>query len=256
MNFKTIRIAALLLILAYVGFDTLLSNVRATDWQRSLRMVIYPINADGSEASDETISQLSVEQFDDINTLLEAQASFYGKNLSSPIHFSLAPKLKTLPPKIPRDRNALTVSWWSIKFRYWAWKEDNYTGPKPQIRSYALFYDPAEYKRLKHSTGLKKAKLALNHLFATPKYSKQNNVVVLHELLHTLGATDKYDLQSGLPYYPDGYAEPERKPLYPQRKAEIMGGRIALSESQAQIPKSVLRTVIGTKTASEIDWID
>ena len=256
MNFKTLRISVLLLILAYVGFDTFWSNARATDWKRSLRVVIYPINADGSDVADEYISMLNNEQFDDINELLSKQAGLYGKQISNPVRLSLAPPLKSQPPKIPDNRSTLNIMWWSIKFRYWAWKEDNYTGAKPQIRSYALFYDPAHYKVLKHSTGLQKAKLAINHLFASEKYSKQNNVVILHELLHTLGASDKYDLQSGLPFYPDGYAEPQLKPLYPQSKAEIMGGRVALSENKSQIPSRLDKVLIGTTTAKEIGWID
>jgi len=34
--------------------------------------------------------------------------------------------------------------------------------------------------------------------------------VIAHELLYTLNATDKYDLNTGLPIFPNGYAEPER----------------------------------------------
>ena len=254
MNFKTFRITLLLLVLAYVGFDTLLSNARAPNWKRPLRVVIYPINADGSDQADKYISQLKPSQFDSINTTLVKEASRYSLDISNPVWITLAPKLNSLPPKIPFNRSGLSVVWWSIKFRYWAWKEDNYSGIKPQIRSYALFYDPEQHNVLKHSTGLKKAKLAINHLFADTKYSAQNNVVMLHELLHTLGATDKYDLQSGLPHYPDGYAEPGRKPLFPQRKAEIMGGLIALSKSKAKIPSSLKKVIVGSKTAKEIGW--
>jgi len=76
----------------------------------------------------------------------------------------------------------------------------------------------------------------------------------LHELLHTLGATDKYDLSNNQPLFPDGYAEPELTPLHPQLKAEIMGGRIPLSQLKAIIPSSLAKTVIGPKTANEIGW--
>jgi hypothetical protein len=57
---------------------------------------------------------------------------------------------------------------------------------------------------------------------------------------------------SGLPDFPHGYAEPDREPLYPQRFAEIMGGRIAESELDAMIPRSLKYVVIGAKTAGEI----
>ena len=75
-----------------------------------------------------------------------------------------------------------------------------------------------------------------------------------HEILHTVGATDKYDHNNN-PIYPEGYAKPGQKPLYPQRYAEIMAGRIALSEQKAKIPTSLKLTVVGEKTAKEINWI-
>ncbi len=255
MRFKTIRISILLLILAYVGFDTLWSNQRATDWKRSLRVVIYPINADGSDASAKYIAQLEESNYDALNDTLIKRGKNYGKDLSTPISIKLAPEIKEHPPKLPETKNALNILWWSIKLRYWAWREDNYQGPKPQIRSYALFYDPKQHKVLKHSTGLQKAKIAINHLFANKKYNGQNNVVLLHELFHTLGATDKYDLQSGLPIHPDGYANPSQTPLYPQTLAEIMGGKIPVSPAKLEMPDSLAKITIGHKTAKEIGWI-
>ena len=256
MNFKTIRIGLLLLILAYIGIDTFLNNQRATDWKRSLRVVVYPINADASEQSAAYIKQLQASDFDSINDLLSAQGKRYNHDLNEPLRISLAPELSTLPPKLPETKSGLSVLWWSIKLRFWAWRVDNYSGPKPQIKAYALYFDPNTHPRLKHSTGLKKAKLALNYLFSSKEQTQQNNVVLLHEILHTLGATDKYDLSTGIPHYPEGFAESQKQPLYPQLKAEIMGGRIPIAESEADIPSSLKKVVIGLKTAKEIGWKD
>ena len=58
-----------------------------------------------------------------------------------------------------------------------------------------------------------------------------DDMVIAHELLHTLGATDKYDLRTNQPAHPDGFAEPDREPLYPQSFAELMGGRIPVSNT-------------------------
>lgn len=256
MSFKSIRITLLLLILAYVGLDSLLSNARATNWKHPLRIVIYPINADGRKATDRYISQIKRSQFDSFKTLIRKEAKRYGHKLSTPINIKLAKPIKELPPAIPKDRGMLNVMWWSLKLRYWSWQTDNYTGPKPQIRAYALFFDPKKHKGLAHSTGLKKSKIAIIQLFADKKYTKQNNVIILHELLHTLGATDKYNLRNNQPSFPDGYAEPKRKPLHPQRKAEIMGGRIPLSQTKAKTPYSLKKVVIGVKTAKEIGWLE
>ena len=256
MNFKSIRITLLILVLAYIAFDTFWSNQRATDWKRSLRVVIYPINADDSVASTNYIKKLELEQFDQINKLLENEALKYNRELNEAIRFDLAPELESKPPALPNTRSALSIMWWSIQLRYWAWKEDNYKGPTPQIKAYALFYDPKTHNALKHSTGLKKAKIAINNLFASDKQTKQNNIILLHELLHTLGATDKYNLQTGYPIFPDGFANSNKQPSLPQTHAEIMGGRIPLNTSDARIPVSLENVVIGHKTAKEIGWID
>jgi hypothetical protein len=77
-----------------------------------------------------------------------------------------------------------------------------------------------------------------------------------HEMLHTLGATDKYDLANGLPSWPAGYADPERKPLYPQTQAELMGGRIPIDAHHAEVPGSLSDVIVGAATATEIGWPD
>lgn len=77
--------------------------------------------------------------------------------------------------------------------------------------------------------------------------------LIAHELCHTFGATDKY--RDGKSVHPEGFAEPERSPLYPQRKAEIM----ALGIPQAPGGKEGLVTslgecVVGEATAREMNW--
>ena len=67
-------------------------------------------------------------------------------------------------------------------------------------------------------------------------------------------ATDKYDLATGQPRAPQGLADPGRSPLYPQERAEIMAGRIALSEARFEMPGSLRRCVIGPETAEEIGF--
>jgi hypothetical protein len=76
----------------------------------------------------------------------------------------------------------------------------------------------------------------------------------MHELLHTLGASDKYDRASGQPLVPDGLADPAQDPRYPQKMGEIMAGRIAVSATRAELPDSLADMVVGPATAREIGW--
>jgi hypothetical protein len=103
---------------------------------------------------------------------------------------------------------------------------------------------------------LRKGLIAVANVFADRSARGSNQVVFAHELLHTLGATDKYDPHNGLPSYPLGFAEPEKLPRYPQRLAEIMGGRIPLSDDDAIIPDSLEKVVIGLETAREIRLVE
>jgi hypothetical protein len=96
--------------------------------------------------------------------------------------------------------------------------------------------------------------MALAHLYAGANASGTNQVVLTHELLHTLGATDKYDRTTGAPLVPVGLGDPELSPLFPQTTAEIMAGRIAVSTADGVMPDSLGSVVVGPDTAREIGW--
>ncbi len=77
--------------------------------------------------------------------------------------------------------------------------------------------------------------------------------VATHELFHTLGASDKYDAH-GLCQVPDGLAEPNLVPLYPQRFAEVMARNRPLSPTEEVVPASLDDLAVGPATAGEIGW--
>jgi hypothetical protein len=78
--------------------------------------------------------------------------------------------------------------------------------------------------------------------------------VTTHELLHLLGARDKYDTE-GRSLVPEGLAEPELRPLYPQRHAEVMSRNVALSPTEERPPASLSDLMVGPATAREIGWV-
>ena len=119
---------------------------------------------------------------------------------------------------------------------------------------FAVFHEPSEGVALDRSTALNKGLIAVANLFADRTARGTNQIVLAHELLHTLRATDKYSFTSNAPLYPDGYAAPESQPLLPQTKAELMAGRIPLDEQRASMPASLREVVIGPATAREIGW--
>ena len=256
LSFKNFRIFILLLILIAVAGETWLGGIRTTDWDSPLWVVIYPVNGDDSEASQKVIDNLTADDFIDIENFYSQAAEAYGLAIEQPFNLQLAPQITQRPPATPQpDANPLVIAYWSLKMRWWAWRHDNYEGPLPDIQVFAEYY-ASQGNTGYLSFGLKKARLAVARIYASSKNKTQNNVIIAHEMLHTVGASDKYDLASLQPIYPVGYAEPDKLPLHPQRKCELMAGRIALSASHAKIPVSLRECEIGEQTAREIRWVD
>lgn len=201
------------------------------------------------------MSELSAGTFESITEFFRREGKQYSVGPTPPIDLFVAPPVSAQPPPPPHGGGTINIMGWSLKLRFWAWRHDTYKGAKPDVRVFVLYYDPALRPKLPHSTGLQKGQLGVVHAFADADMDGSNNIVIAHEVLHTLGATDKYVPDSNQPLFPDGYAEPEAKPLHPQKLAEIMAGRVALSFTRAETPRSLKRVVIGPKTAREINWV-
>lgn len=255
--FRQLRILALLFILLLVAGDAWLSKVRTTDWNDPLWVAVYPINGDGRPATSAYISSLTADDLLPISDFITREAARYGVSGRELVDIRLGPQVNEMPPVPPAGRNIFSVALWSLQLRYWAmltrWR---YEGPSADIRIFVKFYDSQWRSRLAHSLGLQKGLVGVVNAFAGRAYADRTNVVIAHELLHTLGATDKYNPETNQPAYPGGYANPERRPLHPQMKAEIMGGRIPESNTRAIMPTSLHYTVVGTITARELRWLD
>ena len=247
----------LLLVLTFVGISAWLTQARSTDWNNSLWVKVYPINADGSTESEDYIATLDVGDFAGIETFISREVNRYGKVLDQPLRVELGRQVREQPPAIEPDSGVLDIMWWSLKMRWWASSTaGEQDAIEPDVRIFVRYHRPQDAYVLEDSVGLQKGMVGIVNARASRRHRGMNNVVITHEFLHTLGATDKYDPGTGQPIPPDGLAEPDRDPLYPQRYAEIMGGRIAQAADDAITPKSLKHVLIGPATASEIRLAD
>lgn len=253
--FKALRIIVLLLILATVAQQAWVARSRATEWRNTLYVGIYPVAADDSETTHRYLAALRPDSFRSVDAWFDEEARRHGLTLLQPIVTRVAPPLADRPPLPPREASAFEAVLWSLRMRWWTGRHDRIDGPKPAVRLFVLFHDPARASRLAHSTGLERGMIGVINAFASQEMAGSNAMIVTHELLHTLGATDKYDPATNHPVFPDGYAEPARNPRHPQDFAEIMGGRIALAPNRADIPAHLAQTLVGAATAREIGWI-
>lgn len=251
--FRALRISVLLLILFFVAVSTWLTSARSTDWNNSLWVKIYPINADTSPDSRRYIESLTVGSFQGIETFISREIQKYGHKLKRPVRLELGEEVQEQPPSPGSAPNTLQIMWWSLKMRWWASRVTaEQDKPPPDVRIFVRYHAPRNDFLLENSVGLQKGMVGVVNAFGARHLAGTNNVVIAHEFLHTLGATDKYDPVNGIPDFPDGLAEPDRQPRFPQRFAEVMGGRIAISAHDAVVPKSLKYVVIGDRTAQEI----
>jgi hypothetical protein len=253
--FKFFRIIILLLLLAGVALGAWRAKTRSVEWKYTLPVNIYPVNADASTVSAEYLRNLKLKDLKPVEKFMKDEAVRLGRDSRASIEVRLHSTILSLPPEPPHSANPLEAILWSLQIRWWSYRNGETAGPGPQVKLFLLYYDPARYSRLGHSTGLQKGLLGRVNLYASREMESQNNVVITHEFLHTLGATDKYESNTNLPKYPEGYAIPDQAPRFPQHFAEIMAGRIPISENVADIPAGLNETIIGEKTAREINWL-
>lgn len=248
--FKNIRILILLSILLIVAVNSFYDKNQ--DWGQPVYVILHPINADNSPITQQYIDNLSQKDFSAIDGYMTKQAAQYGKNVK--MYYRLSNQVKVLPPKAPKSGGVFDVIIWSLKFRYYAYKHANSDIP-PSLTLFLQYYDANKNNRLTHlSTALENGRIGVVNLFASDKKGQNNNVVIAHETLHGFGATDKYDLRTGLAINPIGYPNPNHI-SYPQKQAELMAMHIMKSPNDFEMARKINDTVINDITAREIGWL-
>lgn len=239
-------------VLAFSTHQTIYSR----SWHKPLDVSIYPINGDGTLKTHNFINTLSDDTFSDIENWIAREARRYNLPLDQPLNISLGGTVKSMPPALPENQGVLSVLWWGLKLRHWVFfnTPDSESNLR-RIRVFVTYQSGEENKPLAHSVGLQKGLIGVVHAFSIAEQNAQNNIVIAHEILHTVGANDKYGW-SGMPVYPEGFANPNRVPLFPQRYAEIMAGEIPTSSYTSYMATSLRSTQLNAITAREIAWID
>ncbi len=226
---------------------------RVAGWDQTLQVQIYAINGDGSSVTGKYIRDLKLANFNPLEQFVNQEAKRYGIPIEA-ITVSYGGELESGPPQPPRQPSALSNILWSLHFRAWALYQSYHNDKEAfNINLFISYYDTSTTQSLRHSVGLQRGLIGLINGFASKNYNGSNNLVIAHELMHTMGASDKYD-QSNSPIHPSGFADPYQEPLFPQYLAEVMGGRIPVSATRARIPQKLDQVVVGAYTAAEIGW--
>lgn len=252
---KQLRIAILLGVLALVAGTSWLDRQRVRSWQEPLVVGIFPVAADDSPATRDYVAALRPAEFAPVAAFFAEEAQRHQLRQAEPVRIELEPPPADRPPAPAAGAGIPATIWWSLKLRLYAWRHGRVpSGPQPSIRLFVLYHDPGVMPRLPHSAGLKQGMVGVVHLFAAARMRGSNAVVIAHEFLHTVGASDKYHPVTNAPLFPIGYGDPAQTPRFPQRFAEIMAGRRALTPVAQEIPVSLDECVVGSATALEIGW--
>lgn len=256
-RFRNLRILVLLGLLAGIAFYTQGQRLSTQGWYKPLPVAIFPVNEDGSSTTSRYIGHLNESDFRSIDEFMARESAKYNIVMSHPTNTRLGSEVRSLPPEPPAyASNTLRIMLWSLTLRWWAYRNTPAElADKDCVRIFVRYQQGQDKAPLRHSFGLQKGLIGVVHAFARTEQNAQNNIVIAHELMHTVGATDKYS-DHGDPVFPEGFAEPNRKPLYPQRRAEIMAGRIPLSPHHWKMADSLRTVVVGAQTAREIHWIE
>lgn len=253
---RQIRLAILLVILAIAAWTNFYDRWSTTDWDETLTVGVFPIDDAGDEGTRRYVASLSDEDVADIERFLNEEAAEYGIKIARPVSVRMFRPVAERPPEREAGSGVIGNMWWSLKMRLYSRRAGLSTGQRqPQIRVFVRYHNPDFTRSVPHSVGLQKGLVGVVHAFATEDMRGSNNVVIAHEILHTLGASDKYDAATLAPLYPIGFAEPQRVPLYPQPFAEIMAGRKATSRLESDMPASLDEVIVGRATAMEIRWV-
>lgn len=153
-------------------------------------------------------------------------------------------------------------SWWEAAWQAWSYaryfhdlardqgvEPDDYT-----LRVYVV-YTRGRQDLAAHSLGSERGHIAIAYIDLDEQNPGYAILTVAHELGHTLGADDLYDPRSFLSRFPEGYVEPYRDPLYPQRWAEIMAVDRPTSPREEQELRTLEDARIGYHTAAAMGWI-
>ena len=260
-RFFYIRVAVLLTILAGVllwAWRDARSRRARNAWDHTLTVAVVVVPL---ESVDEAAIAALRARLPALEDRLAAELARHRPGAPRPFRFELVgPAGAASPPPLPTADGLVDLVEHSLSLARYLKDIDSRAGLEPDLydsRIYVAMRRPRKADRTlvegRSEQGGRVGVVELE-LDAEAEAVDLALIVVAHELLHTLGALDKYD-SSGRTRVPLGLAEPERVPLFPQPYAEIMARNRMVSASEERVPGGLAEIAVGPSTAREIGWL-
>lgn len=258
-RFRQIRIGALLALLVVVllfAYTDVRSRRQRNEWTDSLSVAVVlleeaPIDPAAIEVFRARVGALEMQ--------LQNEEARYRSAALAPVHFEVfGPARVSREPPAPEGTGPLDLVRYTWELRRYIHAVDSAMGIESGrfgSRVYTTIRPPIGEEPT-HVEGRSElgGRIAQVRVELDTDMADLALVVVTHELLHTLGATDKYDT-TGRTRFPEGLADPTRQPLLPQDRVEVMARNRPVGPGQEVVPTTLLELGVGPTTAREIGWL-
>ncbi len=260
-HFRTVRLAILLTTLASVafwGWKTVRERNRRTLWERPLFIGVTLLST--TPLDDNETAQWN-EGLTTLQNWLTSEAERYGMHLQSPFLVDLVGTATVsetnFPAASPETASQIDRISYMLRLKEQLRQVDlqAVATRSYDIRLYVALHD-AVANRVAQVEGIAEAggEVGLVHADRNDDELGLELVAMAHEILHCLGATDRYD-SNGHAIDAASLANPSQDPLFPQEAAEVMVGELSLGRSLGRSPSSLNEVRVGPMTATAIRWI-
>lgn len=257
-RFRSVRIGILLLLLfavALYAWADVRSRAQRNEWHTTLDVAVVLLE---EAAVDPRAVALLRARLDALESQLQHERQRYQPGSERPFHFELiGPARVSKEPPAPAGTGPwdLIVYTWELR-RYVRTIDDamGVDASRFDSRVYTTISPPVSDQpthvegRSEHGGRIAQVRVELDESMVDLAL-----VVVTHELLHTLGAVDKYD-SNGRTLIPVGLADPTRSPQLPQLQVEVMARNRPVEPGKELVPTSLTELGVGPTTAREIGW--
>lgn len=259
--FFWIRVSVLLFILFVVvlyALKDLRSRRGRNAWDHTLDVALVVVHVDGTPAVDPDAVRVLEERLPALEERLRVEAERHHPGIVRPFRIRLkGPVVAKSAPPSPASEATVELAKQAARMNAWLREVDPQAGVEADqwdSRIYVIVRRPASKQRsFVEGESEQEGRVGNVAVELDASMADLTLFVVTHELMHTLGASDKYDA-NGRTIIPDGLADPSQAPLYPQRAADVMARNRPLSETAEAIPVTLDELGVGPKTAKEIGW--
>jgi hypothetical protein len=252
---RALRVSLLLVLLVavvvYAAHDVLSRRAR-NEWKRTLDVAFVVVTQPGVDTAAVAALRSRVP---DLAARLTSELHRYRPDAPAPFAFTLygpAPLVEPLP--VPEDGllGAVKYAYGLHRFTSDVDGRLGVPGRGFDARLYLVLSAPTD-RAVVEGMSEHGGRIGVARAELDPHTLDNAHIVAAHQHFHTLGASDHYG-PDGRALVPDGLAEPDRSPLYPQEFAEIMARNRPVSPASEERPESLAELAVGPSTAREVGW--